>query len=251
MDKLEIGKQLWDFNDVKALIDEFLKLYAQRPIEDTRGGMNSAHMFWTWYTLKKLNPKNIIESGIFKGNGTWLMEQACPNANIFSIDINLAQRIYISEKVTYFSKDFNMIDWSRLDTKNTLCFFDDHQNAYMRLQQMKWMGFDKAMFEDNYPISQGDCYSCKKVLSECGLVINGKTEIEANSSHSKYFCSNIKTYTTFPPLFKNEKTRWGDDWDMESYPTPRSVFDEKDAEKYKLLKDEAYGYTWICYVELL
>lgn len=251
MDELNLGIQLWDFEDVKLLTDEFIDIYNKRPVYNNNGGMNSAHLFWTWYALKKLKPKYIIESGVFKGNGTWLMEKACPDANIFSIDIDLSQRVYISEKVTYFTKDFNLIDWSGLNPEDTLCFFDDHQNAYMRLQQMKWMGFKKAMFEDNYPISQGDCYSCKKILSECGLIINEKVEIEPTSSHAKYFKDNIKTYTTFPPLFKNKKTRWGDDWDDEKYPTPNPIFGDKDIDKYKVLKDESTGYTWICYVEMV
>lgn len=137
--------------------------------------------------LKKISPKNIIESGVFRGQGTWMMLQACPDANIYSIDPCLFQRVYINDKVNYYTQDFNLNDWEQIDKEDTLCFFDDHQDAYLRLQQMKWMGFKRAMFEDNYPISQGDCYSCKKILSECGLLINDKEIIEANSTHAKYF----------------------------------------------------------------
>lgn len=250
MNDLEWGIQLWDFKDVKTLIDEFLDLYHQRPIYNNKGGMMSTHLFWTWYVVKKVKPKYIIESGVYKGQGTWILSKACPNAKIYSIDPNLAQRIYIDENVTYYSKDFNLIDWSGVDPQETFCFFDDHQNAYARLQQMKWMGFKKAMFEDNYPINQGDCYSCKKILSECGLSVNGKVKIEANKAHARYFCNNIKTYTTLPPLFQNENTRWGDKWDNINYPTPVPLFSNEDIDAYPILKDEADGYTWICYVEL-
>ena len=201
--------------------------------------------------LKKMNPENIIESGVYKGQGTWLMSRACPKAKIYSIDVKLSQRVYIDENVTYFSKDFYYINWKKiLKPENTFCFFDDHQDAYLRLMQMKWMGFKKAMFEDNYPVLQGDCYSCKKVISGCGLTVDGNVIIEANDAHSDYFAENIKTYTTFPPLFKNEKTRWGDSWDDVNYPTPAPVFSNKDIEKYRQVKEEADAYTWICYVEL-
>lgn len=252
MDMLSLGVQLWDFEDVQFLMDEFLELYSSRPIKNNYGGMSSTHLFWTWYVLKKIQPKNIIESGIFKGQGTWLIANACPEANIYSIDLDLSRRVYIDNKVKYYDKDFSLIEWGEVieDTENTLCFFDDHQNAYLRLQQMKWMGFKKAMFEDNYPISQGDCYSCKKVLSECGLVVNGEKIIEANGTHARYFKKNIKTYTTLPPLFKNEMTRWGDEWDDINYPTPHAIFSEKDVSRYKIVKHEAADYTWICYVEL-
>lgn len=250
MNLLSYGIQQWDFKDVKILMDEFLRLYDERPIVDNKGGMSSTHLFWTWYVLKKVNPKFIIESGVYKGQGTWLMVHACPNAKIFSIDPNLARRVYVDDRVTYYTKDFSLIDWE-VEPEDTFCFFDDHQDAYVRLQQMNWMGFKKAMFEDNYPVSQGDCYSCQKILSESGLNVNGKEIVSANTAHAKYFKKNIKTYITCPPLFKNEKTRWEDEWNEINYPTAAPIYSEEDIERYKILKKEANGYTWICYVELI
>lgn len=252
MEQFNFGVQLWDYTDVESLMEEFLKLYDRRPIADNRGGMLSTHLFWTWYVIKKLRPKYIIESGVYKGQGTYLMSNAYPEAKIFSIDPDLSQRRYINDEVTYYTMDFASIDWNKegINCKETLCFFDDHQNAYIRLQQMKWMGFTKAIFEDNYPVKQGDCYSCKKVLSECGLSIDGKDRILANSVDAKYFQENVKTYIELPPLFKNKKTRWGDMWDETEYPTPEPVFTDKDIERYKVVKEEAYSYTWICFVEL-
>jgi len=246
---LNLGKQLWDYKDVRGLIGEFLSLYDRRPIDNNQGGMSSTHLFWTWYVLRKLKPANIIESGVFKGQGTWLMRNVCPDAKIYSLDPNLEPRAYIDVNTIYSTEDFSMIDWGGL-SEDTLCFFDDHQNAYSRLQQMKWMGFKRAMFEDNYPVTQGDCYSCKKILSGCGLKIKGSVKIKPTGTHAKYFRDNVKTYTTFPPLFKNEKTRWGDDWNDINYPTPEPVFGDEDISKYPVVKKEAGGYTWICYVEL-
>ena len=253
MEQLNYGEQKWNFDDVKGCIDEFLNLYEKRPVLDNLGGMTSTHLFWAWYVSRKLQPKYIIESGVFKGQGTWLFRQACPEAKIFSIDPILTQRVYIDEQVTYFLEDFSKIQWDNyLDPKVTLCFFDDHQDAYMRLMQMKWMGFEYAMFEDNYPSSQGDCYSLKKIFSQKDYILDGKEKVQilASSSHLNYVKKNIEAYTTFPPLFKNEKTRWGDDWDEENYPTPEPIFKNEDKERYPILKKEANGYTWICYVRL-
>lgn len=253
MEELNYGKQQWNFVDVKEYIDEFLNLYEKRPVLNNLGGMTSTHLFWTWYVSKKLRPKYIIESGIFKGQGTWLFRQVCPNARIFSIDPLLEQRTYIDKQVTYFAEDFSRIQWDNyLEPKDTLCFFDDHQDAYMRLMQMKWMGFEYAMFEDNYPSCQGDCYSLKKIFSQKEYLLDGKARrwMKASNSHLNYVKKNIETYTTFPPLFKNEKTRWGDEWNEDFYPTPTPVFTNEDKEKYPILKEEAGGYTWICYVRL-
>ena len=170
--------------------------------------MLSTHLFWTWYVVRKLKPENIIESGVFKGQGTWLFKQACPEAKIFSVDPVLEQREYIDDTAVYFTEDFSMINWTEyLDPKDTLVFFDDHQNAYMRLQQMKWMGFIHAMFEDNYPVKQGDCYSLKKIFAESGFAYKGNIMTAPNAVHADYVRSNIETYTTLPPLCKLEKTR--------------------------------------------
>lgn len=252
MNELNLGIQLWDYKDVRSFVDEFIEIYKRRPIKNNFGGMTSTHLFWTWYVLKKIQPAHVIESGVYKGQGTWIISHACPDAKIYSIDPNLAIRIYVNEKVRYYIKDFNIINWAKegLDEENTVCFFDDHVNAYLRLQQMKWMGFKKAMFEDNYPVSQGDCYSCKKILAGSGLTVNGEEIIDPNLVHLEYFKKNIKTYTTLLPLFKNEMTRWGDEWDNINYPTPAPIFTNDMNEQYDIIKKEASGYTWICYVEL-
>lgn len=252
-EELTWGKQLWDLSDAKEMVDEFLKLYQKRPIHDNRGGMSSTHLFWTWYVLKKLNPKHIIESGVFKGQGTWLMRKTCPDANIYSIDPLLEQRTYIDEYVTYFTEDFSKIQWENyLNPNETFCFFDDHQDAYLRVQQMKWMGFSMAMFEDNYPAIQGDCYSLKKIFSQKEYVIDGakKKYFSPNEAHLHFLKKNLDTYTTFPPFFRNSKTRWGDDWDDDNYSTPNAIMSDVEEEKYPILKGEASGYTWICYVKL-
>lgn len=247
--ELNYGKQLWDFKDVNNLIDEFMELYEERPIISNRGGMLSTHLFWAWYVVKKLNPKNIIESGVFKGQGTWIFRQACSESNIFSIDPVLEKREYIDKDVTYFTEDFGLIDWSKyLDPKDTFIFFDDHQDAYIRLQQMKWMGFSQAMFEDNYPEKQGDCYSLKKIFAENGF--KGRNVIPPNTTHVNYVKRNVETYTTLLPLFKPEITRWGDEWDNINYPTEEAVLAKDKIEKYPIIKEEAGYYTWICYVKL-
>lgn len=250
---MNFGEQPWDYTDVRDLVDVFLSLYDQRPVVDNHGGMLSTHLFWTWYILQKLDPPAIIESGVFKGQGTWIMRKACPDAKIYSIDPDLSQRVYIDDSALYFSDDFNLIDWSGFEGRvkeKTLCFFDDHQNAYARLQQMKWLGFKRAMFEDNYPVTQGDCYSCQKILAESGLEINGSVIVKPTAAHAKVFRENVKQYTVLPPLFKNEKTRWGDEWNEIRYPTHIPIFEDGDINKYPIVKKEADGYTWICYVEL-
>ena len=135
----QIGEVSWTYDELRESLPEFLELYAQKPINNNQGGKKTPHMFATWFMLKKIQPKNVIESGIWKGQGTWLIEKTLPNTNIYSIDLNLSIREYVSNKVQYFDQDFSEIDWSCITDKNdTILFFDDHQNSLERLKEMKW-----------------------------------------------------------------------------------------------------------------
>ena len=59
-------------------VREFQALYQQRPVKDNMGGMLSPHLFNTWKYLTEIKPKVVIESGVWKGLGTWLIEKALP-----------------------------------------------------------------------------------------------------------------------------------------------------------------------------
>ena len=127
----KIGNPPWSRDETIASLDEFSALYAKRPISDNQGGMQAPHMFAVWFMARKLQPDLIVESGIWKGQSTWLLEQACPAAKLISIDLHLGYREYISGTVTYSDRDFCEQDWSSLPiTDRSLVFFDDHQNAY-------------------------------------------------------------------------------------------------------------------------
>jgi hypothetical protein len=263
-------------------LDEFEAVYADRPIKDNQGGMKAPHMFAVWFMAKRLNPDLIVESGIWKGQSTWLLEKACPGAKLVSIDLNLKYREYISDRATYSDKDFVEQDWVDISDR-ALVFFDDHQNAYKRLQQCKWFGFKHIMFEDNYPISQGDCYSLKKAFANAGFEpansskmpnnnifskilrrsallasINPITltpqyetvKVRPNNNDSRMLQKNLDVYYEFPPVIKSCKTRWGDEWEDGSYPTPAPLLEQSDKSTRKLFVDEAVHYTWICYAKL-
>ena len=72
----------------------FDKIYENRPIKNNHGGMRFPHMFAMYYMLKKIKPDFVVESGIFKGQSTWLIEKTLPEAKILSIDIDLNQTRY-------------------------------------------------------------------------------------------------------------------------------------------------------------
>lgn len=248
--ELEIRNLLFDSNEIKKTYDEFKIIYKNRPIKKNDGGMKIPQAFGLWYFLKKLKPKLVLESGVWKGQSTWLIENACTDCEIFSIDINLSRLEYKSQRAKYFDIDFQYIDFTAFNLEDAICFFDDHQNALTRLQQMHWKGFKKAIFDDNYPVKQGDCYSIKKILSGCGFSSDNNTcseTVTPNFTHKRELLNNVKSYYEFPPLFKEKNTRWGDLWDDINYPTQKAILDCEYEDEFR---GESKDYNWICYVEL-
>ena len=67
-------------------LQEFVTLYKKRPIKNNNGGMKSVGQFWVWFVTKELQPDLIVESGIWIGQSTWLLQQAAPQARIISIE---------------------------------------------------------------------------------------------------------------------------------------------------------------------
>jgi hypothetical protein len=280
---MEIGNPSWTRDEILASIDEFAKLYADRPIKDNQGGMKTPHMFAVWFIARKLSPDLIVESGIWRGQSTWLLEKACPTAKLVSIDLNLGYREYISDKAIYSDQDFSAQDWSEVPERS-LVFFDDHQNAYQRLQQCQWFGFKHVIFEDNYPGMRGDCYSLKKAFANTGFEpahspqtstnnsfkakLSRKVakllglspisltpqykayKIQPNKIDARMLHKNLEVYYEFPPVFKTPKTRWGDNWDDTSYPTPEPLLKKPTKPSHNVFLDEAMFYTWICYAKL-
>lgn len=271
---ITIGRSPWTREDMTARLAEFSSLYEDRPIRDNAGGMLSSHMFFMWFALKVLMPKAVVESGVWLGQGTWFIENACPRAQLYCIDPVPDRIRYRSARAVYHNRDFATLDWTRLPKEETVLFFDDHQNAYERVKTAKWFGFRHLLFEDNYPPAQGDCYSLKKAFAHAGFHPNRRisqswmsrlawrvesalkmtrTEsgaISPNEVDAKYLRENLDIYYEFPPIFRTSQTRWGDRWDDQKYPTAQPLMDVVASQHLQRFMDEATNYTWMCYVKL-
>lgn len=247
--KIDYGKYLGEFHD----------LYRRRPIDNNDGGMKSPHLFATYCLLKTLKPTFIIESGVWKGQGTWLMRQALPNSHMASFDVDFSNLSYRDEKTKYIQSDIKNVNWESFFEEHpsfspdtSLLFLDDHQNFIERLVLLKNSPFKHVMFEDNYPPNHGDCVSPKKIKAGGDYIIdaNGTKSYHTIQPEEKMlFESAVQDYLEFPPIFSKEKTRWGDSW--KDYETPPSLCDENEP-KYPLFQtdSEIDSYTWICYLKL-
>jgi len=160
--------------EMELFLPEFINIYKNRPIKNNTGGMGFNHSFGLYIVLKKLKLKNIYESGIYKGHSTWLIENTLKNINLVSIDIDLSLREYISsnKNIQYYEGDIEELSFKEVDVQNTLVYFDDHSNVIERLKFLSSWGIKYAVFEDNYPVGEGDAYSVRKILNKSGQVIN-------------------------------------------------------------------------------
>lgn len=231
---IEFGSIPWSRQDMIDKLYEFSILWDKRIIQDNRGGMLSVPMFHFWFILQYLQPKIVIESGIFRGLGTWFAEQACPNAQIFCIEPRQGRIRYRSSKAMYFEQDFSKIPWHKyIDNFSDVLFFvDDHQNDFSRVALCKEWGIKTVLFEDNYDINLGDNFSLKKAFydKEC----------------ANYLFNTLKTYYELPPIFAGKQWR-GHVW---TQPTQTSLLSTVTEQWQQIYKEQEKEYTWFCYVEL-
>ena len=171
----------------KDLLNDFISLYEKRPVKNNKGGMLFTHMFYFYLMLKNLKPELVIESGVYKGQSTWLIESTLPNSKIISININLNSREYISKKAEYRSLDFKFNEFKNLPN-NTLVFFDDHVNHLERIKQSNFFGIKNIVLEDNYTSYQGDFQTIKQISNDF------------NFNHKPGFFSLAKTYYKFTTI---------------------------------------------------
>jgi hypothetical protein len=186
LDHKKIKKNKWDNYEVKHEIQKFIDLYKSRPIKNNKGGMLFPHMFAFYFILKKIKPKLIIESGVYRGQSTWLIEKTLPKSNIISIDTNLKSRVYISKNAHYSDQDFKFQNFSNIP-KNTLVFFDDHVSHLERIKEAHYFNIKHVVLEDNYKKNSKKCdfYTIKQAYEKSGF------------KHEVNFVSYLKTLFKF------------------------------------------------------
>ncbi len=174
----------FSYKKINSELNNFLNIYKKRPIKNNDGGCRINHAFAIYCILKKLKPKLVIESGIYKGQTTWLIEKTLPKTKLICIDINLSQRKYISKKAKYSNIDFKFHDFSKIP-ENTLVFFDDHVNHLDRIKETNFFKIKNIIFEDNYNNTDGDFQTIKQLYENHKFI------------HNESFFSYLKTFLLF------------------------------------------------------
>jgi len=241
-------------------LDEFILSCNSLNIDNNCGGMAPPDMFSFWFLLKKLNPKIVIESGVWNGFGTKLIRNTLgKDVKIICLD-PLVPQVWMDENknTTYYVGD-KFIDFSQLSLdvdhkEEVLCFFDDHQNSAQRLIQSKEKGFKHLFFNDNYPVNCGSHFTIQHLLlkddrqrfdlfNQYHYALNVLPQIDMSKRDE--IISYINTYHIFPNIYPSKIETYEGTFDSEAFFT-----NDEHSEKYSLFKKSCHEYSWNTYLTL-
>ena len=185
-------------NDLKLFVND---IYTS-VFNDNKGGMGAPDLFTLWFILNKYKPKVVIESGVWNGISTLLIRKTLPDCKIICLDPrDVPKKGYKDNNINtkYYLKkhfiDFKNLDVSNYNPDDILCFFDCHQNAYLRLLQCIRKNITKIFFNDNYPSNCGSHYTIEHLK-------NNDTRFYSLSNDDKQsLLKKIKLYHIFPNIY--------------------------------------------------
>lgn len=133
-------------NAVAAFYDSYLASIHR----SQAGGSRFNNLLSLFLIAKSASPTVIIDSGTFTGSSAWAMNLGCPNAELYSFDIDLSRLPERDRGVHYLEQDWTTFDWSRTNLENSLVYFDDHVDQALRLIQAAEAGLPLAIFDDDF-----------------------------------------------------------------------------------------------------
>lgn len=223
---------------------EFLKLYKNRPIAVNSSGMRSHGNFFLWYLLKNIQPTLVIESGVLRGQSTWTIEQAVPQADIVAIDPELHHISYKSKNARYTTTDFSLLEIPETSGP-IVCFFDDHINDFDRVLQAYKKGIKYLIFDDNY----GACDTSEIYH----LTISNCFEMEQFKEKADILKQIIKHYWIMPQIIGKTSNHPACTKVTTNLPAIWASISEVDSsirEEMRIFAHDSEEYRWITYVEL-
>lgn len=135
--------------DIRDMVETFWHLIPTAPVRQRRGGSGFNGALQLYGAMRALRPGFVIESGVFRGLTTWVIRQACPDAQIFCHDPDLSGLQYRDPRARYSREDWSRADWSMIDPKATVAFFDDHVSQARRVVEAHDRGLTRLLFDDD------------------------------------------------------------------------------------------------------
>jgi hypothetical protein len=227
---VEVVDLFSDRSSLDTLLNQFADLYDRRPFNN-RGGIKFDSSFAYYFFLKRIMPEVVIESGIWRGFSTWLVDSLLPASELFCLDPVLMMPMDIGEvyrptRARYSTQDFSCFGFSPDVTARACAIFDDHQNVAARIEQSFNYGIEHVLLDDN---QFEDTYH----VSITHL-------LKWNDPILPDLFNVIDEYYVFPPLIP---------------PTPEGglispLWDEIPERLTDLDVEKHFSYTWVTYLRL-
>lgn len=161
----------------RTLLDEFLKVYKNRPDPVNMCGIRINHALALFLAVKIINPTLVVESGVNAGVSTYFIRSASPSTRIYAIDPEekpicgqgarwidhegIRNKLTINYTGKQNFKDMLDLDWAgmirrkEIDPDTTLVFLDDHLHSLKRIAALMKVGIRHVLVEDNYKYGKG------------------------------------------------------------------------------------------------
>lgn len=229
-------------NDLKFFINN---IYTNS-YNNNEGGMGAPDLFSLWFILNKYKPKVVIESGVWNGISTQLIRKTLPDSKIICLDPrhippygykdnNINTQYFLGENFI----DFSDLDISNYNSNDILCFFDCHQNAYLRVLQCIEKKINKVFLNDNYPVNCGSHYTLEHLKK------NDTRLYSINNDDKEKLLNKIINYHIFPNIYPG-KIKTG-----EGYFDCNSFFKEDNNIDYlDIFRIERNKYRWNTFILL-
>tara|TARA_B110000037_G_scaffold178746_1_gene204614 strand:+ start:497 stop:1216 length:720 start_codon:yes stop_codon:yes gene_type:complete len=229
-------------------INYFIKNIWTNDFINNTGGMGSPDLFSLWIILKKYKPKIVIESGVWNGISTKLIRKVLPNSVIICLDPrNIPNNGYKDDNkntIYYLGNkfiDFKNLNLNKFNKNDILCFFDCHQNQYLRLKQCIEKKITKIFFNDNYPLNCGSHFTIEHLMN------NDNRYYKIDNNNKNKILDLIETYHIFPNIYPGLIKTGEGYFKCKSYFTNDN---DNNNDKFIILKKERNKYRWNTFIIL-
>jgi hypothetical protein len=134
-------------------VRDFLTCFEDNPAAGARRTTATGSLLWLFVLARAIEPKVVVESGVFKGASLFTLRRAAPEAKVYGYDIDLSNNLVRDEGIVLHEGD-----WSELPphpvSDNDLVYFDDHINNCLRVREAYDLGFRHVVFDDSPDIGQ-------------------------------------------------------------------------------------------------
>jgi len=129
-------------------LDDYFRAMTHNRAFGIHGTTPGNGTIWLFLLARQLQPKTIVESGVYSGSSLFTLRQAVPGANIIAFDVTFANLISRLPNVDYRERDWGL-DNVRAESLSDFCFFDDHINNCLRIRQSYERGFRQIIVDDS------------------------------------------------------------------------------------------------------